>query len=101
MEDFLKASKDDSMREIALANYFGCFETVKRLAVKTAQTYFERTGFGICGPTAFHWGIGDLDKAEDEWQTLCTSGRGFGQSESAESVRSLATSRIENFWNNR
>ena len=39
--------------------------------------------------TAFHWGIGDLDKAEDEWQTLCTSGRGFGQSESAESVRSF------------
>ena len=94
MEDFLKASKDDSMREIALANYaLAAFETGKdELAVKTAQTILRKDPEFWdmrAALTAFHWGIGDLDKAEDEWQTLCTSGRGFGQSESAESVRSF------------
>ena len=94
MEDFLKASKDDSMREIALANYaLAAFETGKdELAVKTAQTILRKDPEFWdmrAALTAFHWGIGDLDKAEDEWQTLCTSDRGFGQSESAESVRSF------------
>ena len=44
MEDFLKASKDDSMREIALANYaLAAFETGKdELAVKTAQTILRK-----------------------------------------------------------
>ena len=94
MDDFLKASKDDSMREIALANYaLAAFETGKEeLAVKTAQTILRKDPEFWdmrAALTAFHWGAGDLDKAEYEWQTLCTSGRGFGQSESAESVRSF------------
>ena len=94
MDDFLKASKDDSMREIALANYaLAAFETGKEeLAVKTAQTILRKDPEFWdmrAALTAFHWGSGDLDKAEYEWQTLCTSGRGFGQSESAESVRSF------------
>jgi len=94
MDDFLKASKDDSMREIALANYaLAAFETGKEeLAVKTAQTILRKDPEFWdmrAALTAFHWGAGDLDKAEYEWQTLCTSGRGFGQNESAESVRSF------------
>ncbi|CAL6320563.1 unnamed protein product [Bathycoccus prasinos] len=94
MDDFLKASKDDSMREIALANYaLAAFETgMDELAVKTAQTILRKDPEFWdmrAALTAFHWGAGDLDKAEYEWQTLCTSGRGFGQSESAEGVRSF------------
>jgi sugar/nucleoside kinase (ribokinase family)/Tfp pilus assembly protein PilF len=94
MNDFLKASKDDSMREIALANYsLAAFEINQdELAVKTAQTILRKDPEFWdmrAALTAFHWGSGDLDKAEYEWQTLCTSGRGFGQKDSAEGVRSF------------
>ena len=92
MANYLEASKDREMEAIALANFAlakfqvgdtdDALQTTRRILRRDPEFWDMRAA-----SAAFLWADGREQEAEQEWQLLCGSGRGFGSAESAESFR--------------
>jgi Tfp pilus assembly protein PilF len=92
MASFLEASRDRDLRPIALANFaLGKFQVgetgdalkITRTLLRKDPEFWDMRA----AQTAFLWAEGYETEAEQEWQVLCSSGRGFGGGASAESKR--------------
>ena len=88
-----RSSRRDGLAEIARANaalaLFQLSRTDEALKMLAAITRRDPEFFDARAATAaFLWSVGREADAEAAWQLLCTSGRGFGASRSAEEGRS-------------
>ena len=88
-----RSSRRDGLAEIARANaalaLFQLSRTDEALRLLSSITRRDPEFFDARAATAaFLWSVGREADAEAAWQLLCTSGRGFGASRSAEDGRS-------------
>ena len=88
-----RSARRDGLAEIARANaalaLFQLSRTDEALRLLAAITRRDPEFFDARAATAaFLWSVGREADAEAAWQLLCTSGRGFGASRSAEDGRS-------------